>query len=56
MNNKTMSDLFFSFVIPDLGSRTMRERMKETVIATLNIRGEDMMKEFVFERGMGEWW
>jgi hypothetical protein len=26
------------------------------VIATLNIRGEDMMKEFVFERGMGEWW
>lgn len=33
-----------SFFLPDLGSRAIREKMKETVIATLNPSG-GMMHE-----------
>lgn len=38
-----MRDIF----LPDLGSRTMRKKMKETVIATLNSPSVDIMKEIV---------
>jgi hypothetical protein len=41
-----MRDIF----LPDLGSRTMTEKMKETVIATLNSLSGDIMKEIVWER------
>jgi len=36
--------------LPDLGSRTKREKMKEIVIATLNSPSVDIMKEFIWER------